>query len=98
MFKKLLKLIFLRSILGASSRPKPEFFTYEGSLTDEHLIDWINELDKYIDYDEVEEEKKFRLAIIRLKGHASLCWDSVQDERRRKCWIFCLFFPFFHGF
>ena len=58
--------------------------TYEGSLTIEHLIDWINELDKYFEYDELEEDEKVKLAATRLKGHASLWWDSVQVERRRK--------------
>ena len=58
--------------------------TYDGSLVVEHLIDWISELDKYFEYDEVEEDKRVRLAVTRLKGHASLWWDSVQAERRRK--------------
>ena len=47
-------------------------------------MDWINELDKYFEYDELEENKKVKLAVKRLKGHASLWWDSVQVERRRK--------------
>lgn len=41
-------------------------------------------MDKYFEYDEIEENKKVRLAMTRLKGHASLWWDSVQAERRRK--------------
>ena len=57
--------------------------TYDGSLVAEHLIDQISELDKYFEYDEVEEDKKVRLAVTRLKGHASLWWDSVQAERRK---------------
>ena len=75
---------YFRSILGASSRPKPEFPTYDGSLIVEHLNDWISEMDKYIEYDEIEEDKRVRLALTRLKGHASLWWDIVQVERRRK--------------
>ena len=58
--------------------------TYEGSLTAEHLINWINELDKYFEYYELDEDEKVNLASTRLKGHASLWWDSVQVERRRK--------------
>jgi hypothetical protein len=78
------ELRYFRSILGATSRPKPELPTYEGSLNAEHLIDWISELDKYFEYDEIEENKKVRLAVTRLKGHASLWWNSVHAERRRK--------------
>ena len=73
-----------RSILGATSRPKPELSTYDGSLIAEHLIDWISELDKYFEYNEIKEYKRVGLAVTRLKGHASLWWDSVQEGRRRK--------------
>ena len=72
------------SILRATSRLRPKFPTYDGSLVVEHLIDWISELDKYFEYDEVEEDKRVRLVVTRLKGHASLWWDSVQTKRRRK--------------
>ena len=35
-----------RSILGATSRPRLEFPTYDGSRVAEHLIDGICEMDK----------------------------------------------------
>ena len=44
-------------------------------------ISWT---DKYFEYDEIEEDKRVRLTVTRLKGHASLWWDSVKAERRRK--------------
>ena len=72
------KLRYFISILGATSRSKPEFPTYDGSLIVEHLIDQISELDKYFEYDEIEEDKRVKLVVTRLKGHASLWWDSVQ--------------------
>ena len=58
--------------------------TYNGSLIPEHLINWISELDKYFEYDDIEEYKRVILVVTRLKGHASLWWDNVQPERRRK--------------
>ena len=70
--------------MGATSRPRPELPTYDGNLITKHLINWISELDKYFEFDEVEEDKRVRLAVTRSKGHASLWWDSVQTERRRK--------------
>ena len=78
------ELRYFRLILGATSRLKPELPTYDGSPIVKHLIDWISELDKYFEYVEVEEDKRARLVMTRLKGHASLWWDSVQEERRRK--------------
>ena len=41
-----LELIYFISILGETSRTRPKFPTYDGSLIVEHLIDWISELDK----------------------------------------------------
>ena len=58
--------------------------TYDGSLVAEHLIEWISELDKYFEYDDIKEDKSVRLVVTTLKGHASLWWDSVQEERMRK--------------
>ena len=67
------------SILGATSRARQYFPTYDGSLVTKNLIEWISELDKYFEYDEIEEDKRVILAVTRLKGHASLWWDSVQE-------------------
>jgi len=78
------ELKLLMSVLGTSSGPKPELSTYDGSLTAENLIDWVSDLDKYIEYDEIDEEKKVKFVVTRLKGHASLWWDSVQAEMRKK--------------
>jgi hypothetical protein len=41
-------------------------------------------MDKYFDYEDVEEEKKVRHVVTRLKGHATLWWDELQADRRRK--------------
>jgi len=41
------ELRLLRSVLLASSKPKTEISTYDGSLSADVLLDWISELDKY---------------------------------------------------
>ena len=48
------------------------------------MIEWIRELYQYFDYEEIEEDKKVKLVVTRLKGHAALWWDSVQAERKKK--------------
>jgi hypothetical protein len=48
----------------------------------EELLDWIRALDTYFDYEDVEEDKKVKHAITRLKGHAALWWDELQADRR----------------
>ena len=41
-------------------------------------------MDKFFDYDETYDESKVNFAVTRLKGHASLWWNGVQEERRNK--------------
>ena len=74
----------LRAVLGSSSRLKLEISIYDGSLKDENLIDWINEMDKYFEYEEIDENKRVKFVVTMLKGHATLWWDNVQVERRNK--------------
>jgi hypothetical protein len=57
---------------------------YEGNPDPEELLDWIRALDTYFDYEDVEEDKKVKHAIMRLKGHATLWWDGLQANRRCK--------------
>ena len=40
-------------------------------------------MEKFIDYEEMEDEKKVKFVVTKLKGHATLWWDGVQVERRR---------------
>jgi hypothetical protein len=42
---------------------------YEGNLDIEELLDWFRALDKYFDYEYIEEDKKVKHVIARLKGH-----------------------------
>ena len=74
----------LRSVLGTSSRPKPSLSAYDENISTKGLIDWIGELDRYFGHEYVEEDKKVKLVVTRLKGHVVLWWDNVQDERKKK--------------
>lgn len=78
------KIRMLRSVLGSIFRPKPKLPTYDGILTAENLIDWINELDKYFDYEEIDEENKVKFVVSRIKRHETLWWESVQANKRSK--------------
>lgn len=51
---------------------------YDGSLHVEELINWINTLDKYFDYQEVDEVKKVKFAVTKLRGDPFIQWDGVQ--------------------
>ena len=78
------KLKLLKLVLGFISRPKIKISIYDSSLKTNTLIDWVSELDKYFEYKEIDEEKKVKFVVTRLKGHATLWWESVQVYRRSK--------------
>jgi hypothetical protein len=46
-------------------------------------LDWIISLDKYFDYEEIDDEKKVKHAVTKLKGHVYLWWDRLQADIRR---------------
>ena len=54
---------------------------YKGNLDVEELLDWIRALDTYFNYEDIEEDKKVRHDIMRLKGHVALWWDELQADR-----------------
>ena len=72
----------LKFVIGVSMRPKLEVPTYQGGLDANELLDWINEMDKFFDYDETYYERKVKFAVTGLKGHASLVeWCIDREEK-----------------
>jgi hypothetical protein len=57
---------------------------YEGNLNVEELIDCINSLENYFDYEEIDDENKVKHDVTRLKGQAELWWDELQGDKRCK--------------
>jgi hypothetical protein len=41
-------------------------------------------MDKYFEYEDVNEDNKVIHVVIRLEGHSALWWDELQAERRIK--------------
>jgi hypothetical protein len=74
----------IRDIARMGAREKMDIPFYEGNLDAEELLDYIRALEKYFDYEDVEEDKKVKHAVTRLKGHAPLWWDELQADRRCK--------------
>jgi septal ring factor EnvC (AmiA/AmiB activator) len=71
----------IRAIERMGGREKMDILVYEGNLDTEELLDWIRALDTYFDYEDVEEDKKVKHAITRLKGNAKLWWDELQADK-----------------
>jgi hypothetical protein len=74
----------IKAIARMGAKTKMDIPFYEGNLDAEELLDWIRSLDTYFNYEDVEEDKKVRHAVTRLKGHAALWWDKLQADRRCK--------------
>ena len=50
----------------------------------DELIDWINELEEYFEYEDIQEPDRVKFAKTKLKGHAKIWWQEVQLERNRR--------------
>jgi hypothetical protein len=75
---------FLKVVMKLGARVKMDVPMYEGRLDVEELLDWIRSMDKYFEYEDVDEGRKVRDVVTRLKGHTTLWWDELQAERRSK--------------
>lgn len=62
----------IKSIMNVGAKLRIEVPMYSGSLNEEYLIDWINDLDKYFEYEGVAEERKVNFSCTRLKGHTTM--------------------------
>ena len=71
----------LNMMMKASNRSKVEVPMYEGNLNVEEIMDWINDLKTYSDFEEVEDKNRVRYAVMRLKGHAAMWWDELQIHK-----------------
>jgi hypothetical protein len=64
-------------VVRLGCRSKIEVPMYEGNLDVEELLDWIRSMDKYFDYEDVDEERRVKHVITRLKKYAALWWDEL---------------------
>jgi hypothetical protein len=71
----------IKAIAQMSSKTKMDIPAYEGNLDAKELLDWIRALDTYFDYEDIEEDKKVRHDVMKLKGHVALWWDELQAKR-----------------
>jgi hypothetical protein len=72
----------IKAIARMSLKTNMDIPSYEGNLDVEELLDWIRALETYFDYEDIEDDKKVRHAVTKLKGHAALWWDELQADKR----------------
>lgn len=61
-----------------------EIVPYDGNLDNNVVLDWISEMEKFFDYENTSDNRKVKIAVTRLKGHASLWWENLQTDRQRR--------------
>ena len=57
---------------------------FSGNLKLDELINWINKLEEYFEYEDVWDLDRVKFAKVKLKGHAKIWWQEVQLERNRR--------------
>ena len=54
------------------------------NINPNELIDQINELEDYFEYEDIRDPDRVKFAKARMKGHAKIWWQEIQLERNRR--------------
>ena len=73
-----------KALTKIGKRPKFKVQTFLGKLNPEELIDWINELEEYFEYEEIEDLDRVRFVKAKLKGHMKIQWQEVQLDQNSR--------------
>lgn len=57
---------------------------YNGRLDTNALLYWIFEMGKLFEFEGTFNNRKVKIVVNKLKGHASLWWENFQIDRQRK--------------
>jgi hypothetical protein len=71
----------LISFLSNIGSVRVEVLCYDSSLKAKTLIDWIGELERYFEYENVQDPNRVHFSIKKLKGHGTLWWDMLQKDK-----------------
>ncbi|XP_021757878.1 uncharacterized protein LOC110722896 [Chenopodium quinoa] len=62
---------------------KLEFPDFEGNLDHNEFLDWVRSMENVFEYKGYNDEKCFKLAILKLKKHASLWYENLKNRRKK---------------
>ena len=68
----LLEEMLCRAITKFGKRPTIDVGVFLGNLKPDELIDWINELVEYFEYEDIQDPDRVKFAKAKLKGHAKI--------------------------
>ena len=66
-----------KALTKIGKRHKFNVPTFSGNLNPKKLIDWINELEEYFEYEEIEDPYRVKFAKAKIKVHAKIWWQEV---------------------
>ena len=61
-----------------------EVVLYDGKLDPNVVLNWISNMEKFFEYENTPDNRKVKIVVTRLKGHASLWWENLQTDRQRR--------------
>ena len=61
-----------RAISKIEKKPMFEVPTFLKNLNPKELINWINELEEYFEYEDIDDPDKVKFVKAKLKGHAKI--------------------------
>ena len=73
-----------KAITKIEKRPKFDVPTFLGKINPEELINWINELEEYFEYEEIENLDRVKFAKEKLKGQVKIWWQEVQLDQNNR--------------
>ena len=62
----------LRVLSRANAKPTIKVTPYDGSLDINVALDWISDIEKFFDYENTPDNRKVKISVTNLKGHASM--------------------------
>ncbi|KAK9697227.1 hypothetical protein RND81_08G023100 [Saponaria officinalis] len=60
---------------------KVELPDFHGTLNPEELLEWLRAVERIFEYKGYDDAKKFKVAILKFKGYASLWYEGVKQQR-----------------
>lgn len=66
-----------KEVRRGESWVKVEVACFGGSLKPEEILDWIGELERFFDWDDVADPHRVKFACTKLRGHVALSWERL---------------------
>ncbi|XP_057247500.1 uncharacterized protein LOC130589887 [Beta vulgaris subsp. vulgaris] len=56
---------------------------FDGAMKPEKFLEWLQRMERVFDYKDYDDAKRFKVAILKLTGYASLWYENLKNKRRK---------------